>query len=295
VIRYAGMLRTGYRKSRLKGFTLVELLVVLSIIALLVALLLPALSKASELARRIVCAKQEQQMGLASTTYFNDFNKFWSWFDYLGATYWIYDGRQQTTGPANGRPLYWINQGMLYSCNYLKTPEVYYCPTNSKTQFKYDTYFYADKIRESVVNGTDKRVRTSYMCRNYDVINGKAIHVSFAGVGMGSSKTFVPVNTLKRSDSRLALLADTFTYDRGGHLNRFYNVLYADGHVAVYDDHDEWVFASAGYDDNNWSEVLRERAVREARKRFGETLVDGFIKPQVDGAFPLGWLFLDRR
>ncbi len=51
------------------GFTLIELLVVVSIIALLVSILLPALSKAREQAKKAVCGTQLHQIGLAAYEY----------------------------------------------------------------------------------------------------------------------------------------------------------------------------------------------------------------------------------
>jgi prepilin-type N-terminal cleavage/methylation domain-containing protein/prepilin-type processing-associated H-X9-DG protein len=87
----AGALRV--RRLQLAGFTLMELLVVIAIIAILGALLLPALNRAQESARRIRCLGNLRQLGLATQLY---------WDDHEGRAF------RYRRGAVDGGDLYWF-------------------------------------------------------------------------------------------------------------------------------------------------------------------------------------------
>jgi len=118
-----------------RAFTLVELLVVIGIIALLISILMPALSKAREQANAVKCMSNERQLGQALVIFTNDHK------GYLPKA-WFNDGIVYS-GMNNGQTT-WEYREPFYGWTYLlslymgKNKELFRCPSDP-TDHLYDT------------------------------------------------------------------------------------------------------------------------------------------------------------
>ncbi len=147
-----------------KGFTLIELLVVIAIIAILAAMLLPALANAKERALRTACVNNLRQIGIGMRLYIGD-NK-----DFLpqqnlpqNQNPWqTYEACRVTAGTANvTRGFY--NFGLLWSTKEIPNARVFYCPSGVKSgQHGFDYYSGTVGWPSTPVGSGDDNVRTLY-------------------------------------------------------------------------------------------------------------------------------------
>ncbi|MEW6356843.1 MAG: type II secretion system protein [Planctomycetota bacterium] len=191
--------------GKTRGFTLVEMLVVISIICILSSMLMPAVGKARERARRVYCMNNLRQIHNAVLMYVTDYDdwmppKCQGEFPTAGKTYIYRRGAECFFG------------GGLLAGGYLGTRRVLFCPSRARLD-------------------VDENVVSSYSIRALPTDK-------LSSTGSGSRSDWISLSRWAEYEYDMRAYACDLltTSEYASHMGEGHNVLFADGHVSWHPD-----------------------------------------------------------
>ena len=234
----SGKCRRSFRSP--PAFTLIELLIVIAIISVLLTILVPALQKAREHAKRVTCMAHLNACGKAFVDYSME-NKGKPPRCMADVSMGMGSYALWVRDLADDRYQGYIGHGILGNTRYITNPEMFYCPSNTNETLKYGmqspSWFsngfgggWPDGEIPRDVPAGQRWVQSTYQYRSL-----------FDGEGPASeAKPGWRAPNFDQDNEHYALMSDVYADPRRGvdyHHIEGYNTVYVDGHAGFVMDH----------------------------------------------------------